>query len=175
MQVILRAMEPDDIDLLYAWENDHSLWQVSNTVAPFSRYILEKYIESSHNDIYQNKQLRLMIDIHESRKKGRTVGAIDLFDFEPFHLRAGVGVLIYGDENRNKGYASLALKELIYYAFRILHLHQVYCNIAAGNQISLKLFEQAGFKIAGIKKEWLKDRNGFSDEVMLQLLNTNSD
>ena len=103
----LRALESDDIDLLYEWENNISIWMISNTLVPFSKYILKKYIENSHHDIYENKQLRLMIDV-KTRTKGikvhdtvklsmpglRSVGCIDLFDFDPYHNRAGIGILI---------------------------------------------------------------------------------
>ena len=71
--IILRAPEPGDIDVLYLWENDPEIWQVSNTITPFSRYILEKYIENAHLDIYQVKQLRLMIDVKEKKKSAPLV------------------------------------------------------------------------------------------------------
>ncbi len=63
VEIVLRAPEPGDLNLLYKWENDPGIWQVSNTITPFSKYILEKYIETAHMDIYQVKQLRLMIDV----------------------------------------------------------------------------------------------------------------
>jgi len=172
--IILRALEPEDVELLYTWENDHLIWQVSNTLIPFSRHILKKYIDNAHQDIYQAKQLRLMIDRKTRDGRQETVGAIDLFDFDPFHLRAGVGILIYGEENRNQGLATAALKELILYVFSTLQLHQLYCNISSDNQTSMKLFRRAGFEIVGTKKEWLKRPDGFTDEVLLQLITRNN-
>lgn len=169
-EVTLRALEPEDIDLLYNWENDQGLWHVSNTHAPFSRYILKKYIESSHQDIYELKQLRLMIDIREEGKDVKTVGAIDLFDFDPFHLRAGVGILVYSQENQQRGYATAALRKLIRYTTDHLKLHQLFCNISIDNKQSIRLFENEGFKIAGNKKDWLRVDNGYVDEVFLQLI-----
>lgn len=168
-KINLRAIEPEDIDLLYKWENDESIWHLSNTLAPFSRYVLTKYIESAHLDIYQTRQLRLMIDAVEG-SSSRTVGAIDLFDFEPFHLRAGIGVVIGDSQDRGKGIASLALKELIQYSFETLQLKQLYCNILEDNLVSLNLFKKHGFKEVGLKKSWVKTSNGFLDEYMLQLV-----
>jgi len=171
--VKLRALEPSDIDLLYKWENDTSIWQVSNSFVPFSRYILQKYIENSHQDIYQAKQLRLMIDIKtDDPDRSKTIGSIDLFDFDPFHKRAGVGILIGDKKNRNKGYASAALDVLINYAFNILNLHQLYCNINADNENSLQLFKKHGFEIVGVKKDWIKCFDGWIGEYLLQLINT---
>jgi diamine N-acetyltransferase len=171
-KVILRALEPEDIDLLYQWENNSEIWHLSNTITPFSRYILKKYIESSHQDIYQTRQLRLMIDVNENGVN-KTVGAIDLFDFEPQHLRVGIGVLIGDYEERGKGYADKALKALLEYVFNVLQLNQVYCNILTSNTISLNLFKKHGFEVIGTKKKWIKTSDGFADEEILQLLNPN--
>jgi diamine N-acetyltransferase len=173
-KIALRAPEPEDLDLLYQWENDPEIWKVSNTITPFSRYILSKYIESAHIDIYQARQLRLMIDIITEKEKAKTVGAIDIFDFEPFHLRAGIGILIGDKSARRKGYATKALEQVIQYAFETLQLNQLYCNINVDNKKSLILFENQGFKRVGIKKDWNKSLSGFVDEVLLQLINPNS-
>ncbi len=170
-QLILRAIEPSDIDLLYNWENNREIWKVSNTITPFSKYILQKYIENSHLDIYQTKQLRLMIDVVNPKEGHKTVGAIDLFDFDAYHLRAGVGILIGGTNDRNQGIASKALNELSVYAFEILGLHQLYCNITIDNNASLRVFEKAGYTICGTKKDWIKYQQGYLDEIILQLIN----
>jgi diamine N-acetyltransferase len=169
--VLLRAPEPADTDLLYLWENDSEIWKVSNTITPFSRYILEKYIENAHLDLYQVKQLRLMIDVQEESSSVYTVGTIDMFDFDPFHLRAGVGILIGNKSDRNKGYATIALQKFIEYSFGTLQLHQLYCNIARNNQDSLNLFQKCGFRVTGQKADWLKTAKGFTDELILQLIN----
>jgi len=170
-EIVLRAPEPEDIDMLYRWENDPEIWHVSNTITPFSKYILEKYIENAHLDIYQVKQLRLMIDVKENRTRTRTVGAIDLFDFDPYHNRAGVGILIGDKSDRNKGIATLALKKFIDYCFNTLQLHQLYCNITKGNEDSLKLFRKCGFRITGRKAEWIKTPGKYLEELILQLIN----
>jgi diamine N-acetyltransferase len=171
IEIVLRAPEPEDVDVLYRWENDPEIWHVSNTITPFSKYILEKYIETAHLDIYQVKQLRLMIDVKENKSGIRTVGAIDLFDFDPYHNRAGVGILIGDKSDRNKGIATLALKKFIHYCFNTLQLHQLYCNITKGNEDSLKLFRKCGFRISGRKAEWIRTPGMYLEELMLQLIN----
>ena len=164
----LRALEPEDLETLFKWENNPAVWHVSNTLAPISKYILKKYLENANKDIYEMKQLRLLIQLKESKK---AVGAIDLFDFDPFHNRAGVGVLIAETEERKKGYALQSLETLIKYCFDVLKLHQLYCNIAKENEESIKLFLNSGFVVSGIKKDWLKQDELYMDEFMLQLIN----
>jgi len=170
-RVILRALEPADLEILYDWENDREIWRVSNTLVPFSRYILQKYIENSHLDIYETKQLRLMIDLVDSNEKQITIGAVDLFDFDPYHMRAGIGILIGEKKLRNKGLAIASLSEIIKYSFEILQLHQLYANITIDNKISQHIFQKAGFTFTGIKKDWIKIPGGYINENFYQLIN----
>lgn len=164
----LRALEPEDLELLYNWENNNSWWIISNTVAPFSKYTLKRYIRNSHKSIYETGQLRLMIELITGNQ---TIGTIDIFDFDPFHNRAGIGILIAEEEQRRKGYASMALKCLIDYCFRTLQLHQLWCNILANNHESIDLFQKLGFVQIGVKKDWVKTADGYLDEYMFQLIN----
>ena len=169
--ISLRAPEPEDLDLLYIWENESSIWQVSGTITPFSKYVLRQYLEKAGDDIFQAKQLRLIIQL---KKNHRPVGAIDLFDFDALHRRAGIGILIADPSDRRHGYAREALETLTAYCFSVLNLHQLYCNIAAGNKASIKLFAEAGFTESGRKKEWLYDGRRFEDELLFQKLNNES-
>ncbi|MBE9468586.1 MAG: GNAT family N-acetyltransferase [Bacteroidetes bacterium] len=166
----LRALESSDIDLLYEWENNTDIWTISNTLNPFSKHILKQYLENSHLDIYQTKQLRLIIDL-KTNDINIPIGTIDLFDFDPYHLRAGIGILIYSEENRKKGYATEALQSLIDYSFKHLGLHQLFCNIASDNMKSINLFTNVGFNIVGEKKDWIKANSKWINEYLLQLIN----
>ena len=167
-KIRLRAIEPEDLELLYEWENNNSYWIISNTVAPFSKYTLKRYIRNSHKSIYETGQLRLMIDLIAGKQ---TIGTIDIFDFDPFHKRAGIGILIAEEEQRRKGYATMSLKCLTDYCFRTLQLHQLWCNILADNNESIELFQKLGFIQIGIKKDWVKTADGYLDEHMFQLVN----
>ena len=169
----LRAIEPDDLNLIYNWENNSKVWSISNTVAPFSKYVIKQFIDNSHLDIFQSKQLRLMIDRTDVNST-ETIGTIDLFDFDPLHKRAGIGILIANKENRGKGYASDALDVLINYCFTVLQLHQLFCNITHDNTDSINLFQKRGFTLIGTKKDWLVFSDGTKDESMFQLINPKS-
>ncbi len=166
--IFLRAVEPKDADLLYKWENNMQLWKVSNTLKPFSYNIIKKYIENEHLDIFQIKQLRLMISLLKEQKT--TVGMIDMFDFDPYHKRAGVGIMI-NSNFRKKGYALDAIFTFSDYAFDFLNIHQLYCSISMKNKKSINLFTKAGFEKAGIHKHWLFNGKNFDDVCFLQKIN----
>jgi len=166
-RIQLRALEPEDLDVLYLWENDTSLWHLSNTISPFSKYTLKQYLEQAHQDIFETKQLRLII---QKKSDKSLIGAIDLFDFDPVNLRAGVGILISDPSERNHGYGTEALKCLREYAFGTLGLKQLYCNICEDNKESLSLFIKEGYVITGQKKDWIRKADQWLSEYILQLV-----
>ena len=171
----LRAIEPSDAELIYQWENDTSLWYAGNTVEPFSRNVINQYVKNAHLDLFQSKQLRLMIDLKDEQNNPvKTIGSVDLFEIDSFRQKAGVGILIHDKEDRNKGYASQTLDILMRYAFEILLLHQLYCNIDADNEPSIKLFSNKGFEVSGNKKDWIRTKNGWKNELLMQFINPNA-
>lgn len=160
----LRALEAEDVDLLYVWENDPAVWGVSGTLAPFSRHTLRRFLDEQRFDLYAARQLRLVVETLD----GRAVGLVDLFEFEPVALRAGIGILIHGAGDRGRGFASDALDVLCRYARQVLGLHQLWCSVAPDNAASLTLFRRAGFVECGRKREWRRTPDGWADELLLQ-------
>ena len=165
----LRAVEPEDLELLYKWENNSQIWQVSNTLAPYSKYVLKQYIENSHKDIYETKQLRLIIV--SKKDNNLPVGTVDLYDVDFYNLKAGIGILIADNENRNRGFAGITLEIIHGYVFKHLGLKQLFCEISESNHYSLKLFQNHDFKISGKLLNWKKTNNTFEDVYFLQKMN----
>jgi diamine N-acetyltransferase len=171
----LRALEPTDLNQLYKWENDSTIWSVSGTLVPFSKFVLEEFVTQVHQDIYTNKQLRLMIDLKyfdeaDEDETTRSIGCVDLFDFDPKNKRAGIGILIADKADRGRGYATEALHLIIDYGFEVLDLHQIYSNIRVENESSVALFKRAGFEVTGLKQDWIYEQGKFYDEYTLQLI-----
>ena len=161
----LRAIEPEDLDLLYRIENDTALWNIGTSNVPYSRYLLHDYVANATNDIYTDRQVRMMIENGE----GQTVGIVDLVSFDPANRRAEVGIIILNDYRR-QGYATATLQQIRDYALRVLHLHQLYAYIDKNNEPSLSLFRKAGFSIAGHIPEWLFDGEHYHDACLMQLV-----
>lgn len=166
--IYLRALEPEDLEFIHAIENDESIWEISSTQTPYSRYLIKQYLEYAHKDIYEVKQLRLVI----SNYKDEPLGTIDIFDFDFKNKRAGIGILIKNPSNRQNGYGSEALQLLVDYGFNHLDLHQLYCNIAEDNDASIKLFSGQGFEKIGLKKDWNHKNGTYKNEYLFQRINT---
>ena len=165
--IFLRALEPSDLEFLYKLENDEAIWEVSETLAPYSKFILKQYLENSHKDIYEAKQLRLVISNYDEK----LLGLIDLFDFNPKSKRAGVGIVVLEETNRNKGIGTEAIELLTIFAFNHLDLHQLYANISEDNRPSIKLFTNLGFERVGVKKDWNLVSGKYKNEVLYQKIN----
>lgn len=165
-QVQLRAVEPEDLEVMYEMENDPMAWDVSNYTVPYSRYALRQYIESSQCDMFADRQVRLMI---VRREDGMIVGTIDITDFMPMHMRGEVGIAVRRQFQRH-GYASEALELLCDYAFRFLSLKQLIVHVAVDNTSSLRLFERGGFERCGVLRQWWRMGDEFKDVVLMQRL-----
>lgn len=161
--VRLRAMEPEDLDALYRIENDRDVWDVGENNVPYSRYILHDYIANASADIYADKQVRMVVE----NEKGQLVGVADVVNFCPSHARAEVSIVICR-EHRKKGYARAAIRQIMEYALRTLHLHQLYAVVREDNMPSLNLFSSLGFKSKTVLDDWLFDGKDYHNAVVMQ-------
>ncbi len=159
----LRALEPEDLELLYQIENDRELWRVGATNVPYSRYVLRDYIANTCSDIYADRQLRMMIE-DDSRQ---TVGIVDLVNFDPRHMRAEVGLVIAAPYRR-RHYATATVRELCRYADDVLHLHQLYIVADRDNNPAIQLFLNEHFLLTSTLREWLFTGSEYRDAVVLQ-------
>ncbi|WP_040555779.1 GNAT family N-acetyltransferase [Psychroflexus gondwanensis] len=161
--ILLRALIPEDLDFLELVENDEHFWYLSDTLQPFSRSVLKEYLQNAHRDIYEVKQMRLVIALHNKQP----IGFIDLYDFDPKNKRAGLGILILEDYQA-KGYGTEALELMIDYTFDVLDLHQIFASIIENNSNSIRLFKSFGFEEIGLKKDWRFNAGKFQSEYLLQ-------
>ncbi|MBC8396613.1 MAG: GNAT family N-acetyltransferase [Flavobacteriales bacterium] len=165
--IFLRALELEDINYLFSIENNEKYWSISDSQIPFSKYLLNRYLNNSNMDIYEAKQLRLVIADFQNI----TIGLIDLFDIDFKNNRAGVAIII-NEKMRSKGFAKEALELLIKYSKTHLSLHQLYSNILEDNTHSVNLFKSVEFKQVGLKKDWIKFDGKYKNELLLQLICT---
>lgn len=161
----LRALELRDVDLLYIWENDVEVWRVSGSTQPISYERLRGFVEEQSYDIYATRQMRLVVEC-----EGVAVGTVDILEFDPQNLRFGVGVLIYGDEHRRRGYARAALDAVARYGREVLGVRQIWASVAADNAPSIALFEGLGYERCAVRRDWLRRGSSYVDLYDYQLI-----
>ncbi len=166
-KIRLRAVEPEDLDRLYTWENNPQLWAVGNARNPYSRFVLKQYIVDTDKDIYETKQLRLMM---VSVETGETVGTVDLFDFEIHHSRIALGLFV-DPAFQGRGFAKASIQLVEEYVFNFLKINQLYCHISEKNSSSRIMFEKEGYESNGMLKSWIKTPDGFENILVFQRFN----
>lgn len=149
----MRALEPEDLELVYRIENDSELWPSSGSSQHLSRYTVRQYLEQQTSDIYRDGELRLVIETD-----GKAVGLVDLTSFCPHHLRAEVGIVVLSEYHRH-GIASEALRQLTDYATRRLHLCCLYAYVATSNTPAQALFRSLGYQPVGTLQKWIEGRH----------------
>ncbi|GCD80764.1 GNAT family N-acetyltransferase [Schleiferia thermophila] len=160
--LILRAPEPSDLPFLIKLENDRNNWWVSGTISPWSHYTLKKYLENSGQDIAITGQQRFVLSTPDHR-----IGLIDFYDYDALNQRAAIGIVIDPDF-RNRGYGKKAIELIIKQGEIFLGLHQVYAEIPAFNEASIRLFEKCGFTRNGVKKDWIRKKGKYHDVYFYQ-------
>lgn len=139
-----RALEPEDVDILYKVENDDDAWVSSDTVAPLSRRQLMDYAMNAGADPYAEGQLRIVVEV-----QNKVVGLVDLYELSAFHQRAYVGIYIL-PEYRRCGYGATSLQLLADYAWRHLGLSSLWARILADNHTAQDLFTITGYNFCGM-------------------------
>ncbi len=164
--ILLRAPEPNDLDIIYIWENDSSLWNAGNAVAPYSHKQIWNYINEYDADIFKSRQLKFIIsDKHTSDN----LGTIDIFDFDPINRHASIGILIDQAYRRN-GYAKRAITLLCEYCRSHLGIHSLTSIVEKDNTASINTFKSCGFATCGCLRSWIRRANSFSDAVIMQIV-----
>ena len=162
-KIKLRAVEPEDLDLMYLIENDTELWPCGQTSVPFSHYALKQYISENTNDIFRDRQLRLVIETTD----GVSVGFVDLQNYNPQHHRAEVGIVVVPEQQR-QGIATETLRLLAKYASSQLGIHQLYALVPENNTASIALFQKCGYKKTATLQDWLNTPAGWQSVVVYQ-------
>lgn len=169
-KILLRAVEPEDLDVLFEWENNVALWDVGNTRQPYSRFALKEYISQIGTNIYESGQLRFMI---VNKEDGGVAGTVDLFDFDMHHSRIAFGLFV-DDAYKGKGIATSALRLIEGYIFDFLNVNQMYCHISTSNTASKKMFQKEKYEVNGVLKNWIRTLNGFEDVLVFQRFKINN-
>lgn len=157
--ILLRAVEPDDADVMFAFESDSEQWRDNGMYAPFSRHNLRNYAENYDADPIRAGQLRLVIQYKKqpadgSTRPGPVVGLVDLFDISAVNRTAFVGIYVCPDLRR-MGVASRALALIEEYSRQLLNLRMLAAKVSGGNLPSQYLFAEAGYEKAGELRDWI--------------------
>ena len=163
-RIMLRAAEPEDLDLMYLVENDTSLWACGNANVPYSRFALRQFIEQTSNDINTDGQVRLVVALSENRN---AIGFVDLQNYNLRYRRAEVGIVIMPEWQR-QGIGEEVLGILAKYASKHLYIHQLFALVSVTNIAAQALFSKAGFNKTATLQHSLRNGEEWQDAMVYQ-------
>lgn len=191
-EVRLRALEPEDVDRLYIWENDRDMWPFGGTRAPLSRHQLWEYATNYDANPFAAGQLRLIIEhatapdnvIPQNSQSSQSsqssynsqnsqpspipCGVIDLYDIDPVNSRAMVGIMV-APQWRSRGIATRALELVGEYCRDTLGLATIASEVASDNLPSIRLFGgKAAYRQVGERPSWYRRGDRFVSALLFQ-------
>lgn len=146
----LRSVEPEDVNLLFAVENDDADWINGDNVAPFSREQLMQYALTYDSDPLRAGQLRLIIELTDTQQ---SIGIIDIYEISAIHSHGYIGIYIL-PPFRRQGVGRRCIEMICRYSRKHLRLRQLAARIVSFNRASINLFSQCGFIKTGELKDW---------------------
>lgn len=156
-RLALRAVEPEDAELMWEIENDSSQWSDCGIYAPLSHRNLKEYAVGYEADPFRAGQLRLIIE-----NQGKVCGIADLYDISVINRTAFVGIYIHPD-CRCRGIGSEAIQLLEQYSYQILNLRILAAKIISGNKTSADIFSKSGYRKCGTLNGWILSGGSIRD------------
>ena len=107
----LRAIEPEDLDLLYRIENDADLWAVGTTNVPYSRYTLHDYI-ATFDPRHRRAEIGIVVE-QPHRRKGYAREALEaLHDYarRVIHLHQLYVIISIGNQPARQLFHSMGYR-----------------------------------------------------------------
>lgn len=164
-KVVLRAIEPSDIDKLWEWEQDEETMRYRDYPSP--PVSLMQTVKEFHDKIGLNtKRIRLAITTSD----GELIGEISLHDINQRAGTADFTIAIGNKEYWGHGYGTDATRSLMKYAFEQLNLHRITLYVHSFNERAIHAYEKCGFKIEGCMREAHYMDGRYSDILMMGLL-----
>lgn len=158
----LRALEPEDLELLYTIENSPEMWDVGASALPYSRHALRQHIRLQGDSLEENGCLRFVIEQEEA-----PIGLIDLINYDARASRAEVSIALLRSR-RGQGLASAALEQLEQFCHNYTHLHQIYALIPEDNMASVELFRRCGFLHTSTLTDWHFQGGKYQNALLFQ-------
>lgn len=97
------------------------------------------------------------------------VGCVELYNYDPINRRAAVG-LVVSNEYRHHGYGTAIIQALTSFCIHNTGLHQIYADITATNQPSIRIFQKNGYRLCATMHDWVVRGDGYVDTLRFQLI-----
>jgi len=166
-KVVLRAIEPEDLDILMVWRNQPEFRKYFREYREINFEMQKKWFET----IVLGDRNTLMFSI-VLQETGELIGCCGLCYINWIHRYAELSIYIgyrnaYIDDN---GYAEEACKLLFQYAFGELNLHKVWAEIYDFDEKKIELFRKLGMTTDGKLRDNYYYNGAWYDSLVFSVL-----
>lgn len=162
-RVLLRALEKEDMDFLREMINDEEMEKcVVGWSFPVSKYEQEKWFEKQ---VVDKHNLRFLIENEEKK-----IGLVTITNIDWKNRKASLGIKLYGENVKGKGFGTDTILTGMKYAFEELQLNRLYANILEYNETSLRLYKKCGWTIEGTARKSVFKNNKYHNEIQVGIL-----
>ena len=145
--VRLRPLEESDVSLLTGWygDDDVRFWLHLSEDTPD---MLTADAHRHRYELLRADPARVLWCIETAA--GQPIGSLTLFDINPVHGRAELGVMIGEKDCWARGYGTDAIGQALAYAFGELDLRRVSLITDVDNERAIRCYEKCGFVREGL-------------------------
>jgi RimJ/RimL family protein N-acetyltransferase len=162
--VVLAALVDADLPVLFKWINDPDEVHWNSAYHPVT--------ETDHREWFDRVRTRADVSIFAIRRAadGTLIGSCQLRNVDPVHRSAELQIRIGELAERDQGFGTEAVRQLVRFGFRDLNLHRVYLNVFAHNARAIRAYEKVGFRQEGVLKEAAHIDGRYVDVVTMAIL-----
>ena len=156
----MRAMERTDLRFVHGLFNDRavmSYWFEE----PFDALAELEDIYERH--IHDDRERRYIIE-----SDGLPVGLVELVEINTIHRNCEFQIIV-APAAQGRGYATVATRRALDYAFRILNLHKVYLYVDIANEKAAHVYEKIGFVQEGLLREQYFSNGAYRDARLMRV------
>lgn len=169
-RIYLRALEPDDYKVTFAWRNDSEIQSMVG--GPKYFVSMEKEKQWVQNAIVDNSCVRLAVCL---KKSDLHIGNVYATNFDMLNRACKTHVLIGDKDYWNGGYATEAYKLLQEYLFEERGMNRLSALIIDTNIASLKMHKKCGYTEEGVLRQSVYKNGKFHDQIMVAILKEDYD
>lgn len=147
-EVVLRPLEPRDVDSLYSFRNDWEVIQyLGGFSAGYSRKNLQEWVTA-----HRNRADEVLWTIADARSD-RSLGHVGLYKVDN-RVRKAEFAIVIGDKNSwGKGLGRKVTEAVVDWGFEQLNLRKVSLSVLAFNRRALLLYRSLGFRQEGVLRD----------------------
>lgn len=159
---VLRSIQDDELELMLAWRNEPS---VRHNMYTTHEITLDEHIAWWDRIKRSAQHQYFMFELG-----GKPLGIVGFNAINQPSRNSSWA--FYASPNAPAGSGTLMEMLALDYAFRVIDLHKLYCEVLAFNKPVIKLHQKFGFKVEGVLRDQYCRDDSFIDIYRLGILAT---